>query len=118
MTKVDKYLTEKEKLDDIRLDCTKYCDFILDNGYTGVVEGSHAEDLISSLKVKFVSNRILYMNEFKKGLDVYGLGDMIMKNPDACRSLYVKKFCADMVPDADYLFTLVEPVFSEEGSSR
>ena len=31
---------------------------------------------------------------------------------------FCAKFCAGMVPDADYLFSLVEPMFSYEGSSK
>ena len=85
LTKVDeKDLTKEEKLIlvDIRLDCTKHTDLILHHGYTGVVHLNFIEDIINSLKVRFVSNRILYMQEFKKGLNVYGLGNMIEMNPD------------------------------------
>ena len=121
LTKVDeKDLTEKEKLtlDTVRLDCTKHSDFILDNGYTGVVHPDFIEDIVNSLKVKFVSNRMLYMQEFKKGLDIYGLGNIIENNPDICRSLFVGDFKNDFVPDADYLFSLMKPIYSEEGSTK
>ena len=121
LTKVnEKDLTEKEKLIlvDIRLDCTKHTDFILDHGYTGVVHPNFIEDIVNSLKVRFVSNRILYMQEFKKGLNVYGLGNMIEMNPDVCRSLFVIDFKNDFVPDADYLFSLMKPIYSEEGSTK
>ena len=104
LTKVDeKDLTEKEKLIlfDIRLDCTKHTDFILDHGYTGVVHLNFIEDIVNSLKVRFVSNRILYMQESKKGLNVYGLGYMIEMIPDVCSSLFVVDFKNDFVPDAD-----------------
>ena len=121
LTKVDeKELTEKEKLilADIRLDCTKHSDFILDSGYTGVVDPNFIEDIVNSLKVRFVSSRMLYMQEFKKGLDVYGLGNMIEMNPDLCRSFFVNDFKNDFVPDADYLFSLMEPVYADEGSTK
>jgi hypothetical protein len=121
LTNVDeKDLAEKEKLTlaNIRLDCTKHSDFIIEHGYTGVVDQKFIQDIINSLKVRFVSDRMLYMQEFKKGLDVYGLGDMIETNPDACRPLFVKDFKKDLVPDADYLFSLMEPIFSEEGSTK
>ncbi len=113
-------MTEKEKLilADIRLDCNKHSDFILDNGYTGVVGPNFIEDIVNSLKVRFVSNRMLYMQQFKKGLDVYGLGNLIEMNPDVCRSLFVIDFKYDFVPDADYLFSLMEPVYSDEGSTK
>ena len=117
---IKKDLTEKEKLIlvDIRLDCTKHTDFILDHGYTGVVHLNFIEDIVNSLKDRFVSNRILYMQEFKKGLNVYGLGNVIEMNPDVCSSLFVIDFKNDFVPDADYLFSLMKPVYSEEGSRK
>jgi hypothetical protein len=121
LTKVDeKDLAEKEKvtLDNIKLDCTKHSDFIIEHGYTGIVDQKHIQDITNSLKVRFVSDRMLYMQEFKKGLDVYGLGNLIEKNPDACRPLFVKDFKKDLVPDADYLLSLMEPIFSEEGCTK
>ncbi|XP_028416429.1 uncharacterized protein LOC114540493 [Dendronephthya gigantea] len=121
LTNVDeKDLAEKEKLilDNIRLDCTKHSDFIIEHGFTGIVDQRFIQDIVNSLKVRFVSDRMLYMKEFKKGLDVYGLGNMIEMNPDACRPLFVKDFKKDLVPDADYLFSLMKPIFSEEGSTK
>jgi hypothetical protein len=90
LTNVDeKDLAEKEKrtLAIIRLDCTKHSDFIIEHGYTGMVDQMFIQDIINLLNVRFVSNRMLYMQEFKKGLDVYGLGDMIEMNPDVCHPL-------------------------------
>ena len=121
LTNVDeKDLAEKEKITiaNIRLDCTKHSDFIIEHGYTGIIDQKFIQDIVNSLKVRFVSDRMLYMQEFKKGLDIYGLGDLIQRNPDVCRPFFVKDFKKDLVPDADYLFSLMEPIFSEEGSTK
>ena len=121
LTNVDeKDLAEKEKitLANIRLDCTKHSDFIIEHGYTGIIDQKFIQDIVNSLKVRFVSDRMLYMQEFKKGQDIYGLGDLIQRNPDVCRPFFVKDFKKDLVPDADYLFSLMEPIFSEEGSTK
>ena len=61
---------------------------------------------------------MLYMHKFRKGLDVYGLGNLIEMNPDVCCSLVFIDFKNDFVPDADYLFSLMEPVYSDEGSAK
>lgn len=89
LTNVDeKDLPEKEKLmlDDIRLDCTNHSDFIIEHGFTGIADQRFIWDIVSSFKVRFVSNCMLYMKEFKKGLDVYGLGNIEI-NPDDCQHL-------------------------------
>ena len=121
LTNVDeKDLPEKEKITiaNIRLDCTKHSDFIIEHGYAGIIDQKFIQDIVNSLKVRFVSDRMSYMQELKKGLDIYGLGDLIQRNPDVCRPFFVKDFKKDLVPDADYLFSLMEPIFSEEGSTK
>lgn len=115
----DDDLTPKELdlLAEIGKDPAKHIDYICENGYGGVIDINHADAVIRSLKVSLVSHRMLYMREFRKGLDVYGLGDLIQSNPDVCEALFVKGN-EKPPPDANYLFSLISPAYSEVGSSR
>ena len=107
----DKDLTAEEHtiLGKVREDCTKHLDFIIENGYSGQVTNDHVEEIISSVKVSFVSRRSLYMNEFKIGLNTHGLGDLISSHPDICKKLFLQDYHAETVPDGNYLISLLRP---------
>ncbi len=94
----DELLTERELklLDEIRSDCTLHSDVIIDNGYTGPINKDHTEDIVRSLKVNFVCHRKLYMDEFMKGLDIFGLADIIRCVPEVCKKLFVVGEMKDM----------------------
>ena len=83
---------EHEILDAVTADCTAHTDIIIENGYSGKITESHIEEIVNFLKVKvsFVNRRYLYMNEFKIGLNAYGLGDLISSYPDICNHFYFK----------------------------
>ena len=75
--------------------------------------------IVRSLQVSFVSRRCLYMKEFMLGLSSYGLDQMIIQNPLVCQPLFVAgDLKEDVTPDADYLFSLLQPHYSREGTSR
>jgi hypothetical protein len=116
----DKDLTAEEHtiLGNVREDCTKHLDFIVENGYSGQVTNDHVDEIISSIKVSFVSRRSLYMNEFKVGLNTYGLGDLISSHPDICNKLFLQDYHAETVPDGNYLITLLRPRYSPEATSK
>ena len=116
----DEDLTAEEHviIDNVRQDCTKHQDFIFENGYSGQVTNDHVQEIISSIKVSFVSRRSLYMNEFKVGLNTYGLGDLISSHPDICKKLFLQDYYAESVPDGNYLTSLLTPRYSPEGTSK
>ena len=59
------------------------------------------------------------MKEFLTGMALYGLADLVSNNPTACQSLFVNgSFKEQLAPDANYLFSLMNPQYSPEGSSR
>lgn len=116
----DEDLTKEEHtiLDNVRADCTKHIDFIIENGYSGQVTNGHIKEIINSLKVSFVNRRSLYMKEFKIGLNAYGLGDLISSHPEICKELFLQEFQAETVPDGNYLFSLLKPSYSPESTSK
>ena len=110
---------EKQLLSEVRSDCQKHTDLIIDNGYTGAIKEENLDAIVRSLEVSFVSRRCLYMKEFMLGLSSYSLDQMIIQNPLVCQPLFVAgDLKEDVTPDADYLFSLLEPHYSREGTSR
>ena len=122
MMEIDEHnltVKEKQQLRDVRSDCTQHIDFIIENGYTGEIKEENVEAIIRSLQVSFVSRRCLYMKEFMIGLGSYGLDNIIVKMPLVCQPLFViGELKEEVTPDADYLFSLLEPHYSREGTSR
>ena len=108
---------EQEILAGISANCNEHVDFILENGYTGPIDQKHIDAIVNSVKVCFISRRILYMREFAKGLNVLGLWDLIRSYPDKCQPLFLREYKVQTVPDANYVFSL-RPNYSNEGSSR
>ena len=106
-------------LAEIRSDCQKHTDLIIDKGYTGAIKEENLDDIVRSLQVSFVSRRCLYMKEFVLGLSSYGLDQMIIQNPLVCQPLFVAgDLKEDITPDAGNLFSLLEPHYSRAGTSR
>jgi len=59
------------------------------------------------------------MKEFLKGMATYGLADLIENFPSVCQQLFVSgNFDKQLTPDANYLFSLMEPQYSPVGSSK
>ena len=90
MMNIEQTLTFKEKqlLSEVRSDCQKHTDLIIDNGYTGAIKKENLDDIVRSSQVSFVSCRCLYMKEFMLGLSSYGLDQMIIQNPLVCQPLF------------------------------
>lgn len=104
---------ELQLLSKVRSDCTKHVDLILEKGYTGPIDVEHIEAIIGSLKVGIVSKHALHMKEFVIGLNSYGMADMIKSKLDECRPLFVNGALKnEVVPDADYLYSLMMPQYS------
>lgn len=75
--------------------------------------------IVRSLQLSFVSRSCLYMKEFMLGLSTYGLDQMITQNPRVCQPLFVAEDLKKGVThNADYLYSLFEPHYSREGTSR
>ena len=74
----------------MRNDIKGYEDLTLDNEYNGPMN-ENTDDIISSLKVSFITKRILYMNESGKGLKTYNLMEIITECPTLMQSIFVTK---------------------------
>lgn len=114
----EKHLTSEEKklFDAIREDVGKHQDYIIEHGYTGVINEEHIDDILGSVLVSIWHKRVLCLKEFRQGMDLYGLASILSHSPDACKPLFVKGHISDV--DANYLAGALNPQYSPEGSSK
>lgn len=117
--KEDIHLTpcEKSLLQGIREDPVTHQDTILEHGYTGIVDLEHVNDITGTVMVSLVSRRSLFLKEFGKGIELFGLESLVKGNADLCKPLFVKNSNANIV-DANYIVSVLKPIYSQEGSSR
>lgn len=117
--KEDIHLTPSEKslLESIRENPVTHQDTILEHGYTGIVDLEHVNDITGTVMVSLISRRSLFLKEFGKGLELYGLESLVKGNADLCKPLFVKHSYANIV-DANYIVSVLKPEYSQEGSSR
>ena len=113
----EEHLTENDQqlLSAVQADVSSYQDVITESGYTGIMDENHKDDIVGTMMVNIVCKRLLYLNEFAEGLKLFGLLNAIRANPDVAQPLFV----ANNDPiDANYLFSLMCPQFSAEGSTK
>ena len=83
----EKHLTkhEKQQLEAISNDPVANQDVILDHGYTGIIDASHVKDITGTVVVRLVTKRQLFLKEFRKGSDLYGLLGALDENKELCK---------------------------------
>ena len=108
--------TERELLNEIVKHPLTYQDFIMEHGYTGVISENGVENIIGTLRISIISRRIIYLKEFWKGLELYNFTSLIKDNSEICKSLFVRT--SDTNVDANYIVTLLSPVYSDPDSTR
>ena len=115
----DLTLSESQLIDRIKSDIDNHRDTILEHGYTGLIDMAHIDDIVDivrSVTVSLDNKRTLYLHEFKKGLTLFGLSDIVKNQPKVCQPLFVKEQVQHV--DATYLFSLRSPEYSPAGSSQ
>lgn len=111
-------LTESERqiVERIKNDVMQHMDVILEHGYTGPINSTYTEEIIAAVKVSILNQRALMIKEFMKGMELYGLADIIRENPETLEGFFVKG--QQQPVDSNYLFALMKPEYSAEGGSR
>ena len=105
---------EREMVDQIRNNVLMFQD--TRHGYTGQINQANANSIVSSVVVSIISKRMLCLNEFRRGLNLYGVADIVSNYPNVTYSLFVRD--QQKTVDADYVLSLLKPEFSDEGSRR
>ena len=115
---IEKHLTqtELEILQQIKQDVSGHVDLILEHGYTGVINNANIDSIVAAVVVSMLSRRATLLRELLKGMELFGLAATLKKHPKAARSLFV--IGEQTAVDADYLFSLMRPEYSADGTSR
>ena len=100
---------EKRMLENIHNDLDNHRDTIVDHGYTGVIDQEHLSDITGSILISLVTRRQLYLSEFMRGLELYGLADIIKQKPEICKPLFAMGQAKDV--DANYVFPYETTLF-------
>ena len=58
------------------------------------------------------------MKEFMIGLQSYDLDNLIKSHPETCRSLFVNVNLEYLIPDSDYLFSIMTPLYATESAAK
>ena len=66
--------------------------------------------------VSISSRRTLYLDEILRGHELFGIKETPLENKTMLGSLFINSF--DTAVNASYVFSLLEPTFSVEGSFR
>ena len=91
-------------------------DTILENGYTGKIDALHKEDIVETIKINRITKRLCYIGQFSEGLKLFNAYEVIKRNSDICKSVFIIGATEEV--NANYVFSLVKPSYSIEGSNR
>ncbi len=58
------------------------------------------------------------MREFGKGLDLFGIQNLMCSYPDLFRGFFVKDLQENMLPDTNYPISLMRPAYSGPGTNK
>lgn len=64
---------------------------IIDLGYTARILEAHIEEIINSVIIGIIMKRVVFLKEFMKGLNQFGVADAIKSRPEAFKSLFTRE---------------------------
>uniref|UniRef100_A0A8C2GTN1 Uncharacterized protein n=1 Tax=Cyprinus carpio TaxID=7962 RepID=A0A8C2GTN1_CYPCA len=82
-------------------------------GYTGALNVEQKDAIIRAIVLHATFRVTPMLGELRKGLQLYGLLDILKEHPSLCKSLFVPG-----EDYADYILSNVAPEMSERGTSR
>ena len=92
-----------------------YKDFIIDNGYTGVISHSNLSDIIGIMLISIVTKRLMYLKEFFLELELFGFGSILKNNVELLKELFV---VTDNEVDANFVVSALTANFSATVGKR
>uniref|UniRef100_A0A3P9B423 Uncharacterized LOC106674644 n=1 Tax=Maylandia zebra TaxID=106582 RepID=A0A3P9B423_9CICH len=93
-----------------------WADEIVSCGYTNQIKMDSKESMIRAIVLHSTTRLIPMLQQLRKGMELYGLVNLMAVNPEACHSLFVPGKI--LKPDADFIMMSCQPHFSEKGTSR
>ncbi len=55
-------------------------EFIIEHGYTGIINADNVDAIIGTVMVSMISRRLLYLSEFLKGLELFGVAANVVQH--------------------------------------
>ena len=66
--------------------------------------------------MSIINTRLLYLREFCEGLKLFNVYGLAKENAALCKDLLVQNASGPV--DSDYVFSVLSPCYSDEGTSR
>ena len=80
---------DKQQLDAICNDPQYHEDFIIEHGYTGIINNDNVGTIVGTVMISIISRRLLYLSEFLKGLELFGLAANVVQHPSIFKEAFV-----------------------------
>ncbi|RXN13021.1 G2 M phase-specific E3 ubiquitin- ligase-like protein [Labeo rohita] len=106
----------EEKIEETS-DLLKYSDQIMSCGYTGPINDQNKGNIKRAIAMHATARRTLMLQQLREGLQLYHLVDIMEKNKEVCRSLFVFEGGNDQV-DSQYIVSHLDPKMSESGTLK
>ncbi|XP_057185327.1 uncharacterized protein LOC130551612 isoform X2 [Triplophysa rosa] len=90
---------------------------IVSCGYTGPIKINNKANITRAIAMHAAARRTLMLQQLCEGLQLYGLIDVMRKNREVCRSLFVVH-CGDDKVDSHYIVSNLHPEMSETGTLK
>ncbi|RXN15705.1 G2 M phase-specific E3 ubiquitin- ligase-like isoform X2 [Labeo rohita] len=98
-------------------DLSKYSDQIMSCGYTGPINDQNKGNIKRAIAMHAAARWTLMLQQLSEGLQLYHLLDIMEKNKEVCRSLFVFEGGNDQV-DSQYIVSHLDPKMSESGTLK
>ncbi|XP_065132824.1 uncharacterized protein [Paramisgurnus dabryanus] len=98
-------------------DLSNYSEQIMSCGYTGPINDQNKGNIKRAIAMHAAARRTLMLQQLREGLQLYRLLDIMKKNQQVCRGLFVFEGGNDQV-DSDYIVSHLDPQMSESGSLK
>ena len=109
--------SDRQLFESIKKDVKAHKDMIIENGYTSIIEDTRKDEIVETVMVSITGKRLLYLKEFAEGLKLCGVLEAVRAYPEIAKELFVKGNESCIV-DANYVYSLMSPVYSDEGTSK
>ncbi|XP_036416500.1 uncharacterized protein LOC118800395 [Colossoma macropomum] len=89
---------------------------IVSCGYTGAVSLEKKQEITRAVILHAMLKLVPILQQIRKGLQLYGLCDLMSKYPKICQPLFVPG--VEMTADADFVMSVCQAQFSVKGSYK
>ena len=116
----EKHLTtaEKQILESIAKDPSSHQDLMIEHGYTGIIDTDHVSDIVGTVTVSIITRRQVFLAEFARGLELFGLMNAMKANAEVFKPLFVRDPSDTDAVDANYVVSFKTTVLTRRGKPQ